>query len=84
MNSADTDVVGDTNGDGVVDELDTGLAGDTNGDGLVNSMDEIVGSDRNQDGKVDEMDGESTSLNHKPIDPSPSILPRWAFQPTLR
>lgn len=28
MNSADTGIVGDTNGDGVVDGLDTGLVGE--------------------------------------------------------
>lgn len=62
VNSADTGVVGDTNGDGMVDDADTaGMPGDTNGDGVVNAQDEIVGDDINQDGVVDEADGgEST------------------------
>ena len=68
VNSADTDVVGDTNGDGVADEADTGLVGDANGDGVVDDQDAIIGGDVNQDGVVDAEDaGESTPPERRPM-----------------
>lgn len=43
------DVVGDVNGDGLVNSGDTGVEGDTNGDGVVDAADTGVVADT--DGK---------------------------------
>ena len=46
MDSFD-DVVGDVNGDGLVNSADTGIEGDTNGDGVVDAADTGVDADTN-------------------------------------
>ena len=46
VDSADA-VVGDSNGDGLVNSADTGVVGDTNGDGVVNGADTGLAGDNN-------------------------------------